>query len=152
MIQRLQSIWLLLAGLTVLALLFIPIVVSPQGSIQYEITALGLYSVTNGISTLTQTYVPLIALTSIVALVFFGSIFLFKNRKYQKRLITVGVLILLIYSFLSSRYVNDIPGGIDQSTFGNGLYLPLLAIIFAMLAVRGINNDEKLIKSADRLR
>lgn len=152
MIQRIQSVWLLIASISVLALLFIPIVVSQQGAMQYEITALGLFSKTEGASQQIETFIPLIVLTILVALLLISSIFLFNNRRIQKRVISIAVLVLLGYSFLSSRYVNEIPGGIEQSSFGNGLYLPLVAIIFSMLAVRGINNDDKLIKSADRLR
>ena len=152
MIQRIQSVWLLIASISVLALLFIPIVVSQQGAVQYEITALGLFSKAEGASQQIETFIPLIILTILVALLLISSIFLFNNRRIQKRVISIAVLVLLGYSFLSSRYVNEIPGGIEQSSFGNGLYLPLVAIIFSMLAVRGINNDDKLIKSADRLR
>lgn len=152
MIQRIQSVWLFLAGITVLGLLFVPIVVADEGTTHYEITANGLYSITNGVSQKLDTFIPLIVLTILVSLIFFVSIFNYKNRKIQKRGISIGIILMLVYSFITSRYVTEIPGGIDNSTFSTGLYIPMAAIIFSMLAIRGINNDEKLIKSADRLR
>ena len=41
---------------------------------------------------------------------------------------------------------------LGANNYGIGLILPSLAILFIILAIRGIRNDEKLIKSADRLR
>lgn len=46
MIQRIQSIWLLLAAVTICCLLFIPMVIANTGGAEYYIIASGLYQKT----------------------------------------------------------------------------------------------------------
>lgn len=75
----------------------------------------------------------------------------YKNRKSQLSLGKANYFVLLItitYMFLSVK--NDIVS--EDPTYGIGLYLLVSAIPFVFLANRGIKNDEKLIKSLDRLR
>ena len=80
-------------------------------------------------------------------------LFKFKNRKAQLSLGKANyfvLLITLIYMFLSvsSLTINEI----SEPIYNVGLYLLVSAIPFVFLANRGIKNDEKLIKSLDRLR
>jgi hypothetical protein len=77
----------------------------------------------------------------------------YKNRKAQLSLGKANYFILLvtlIYMFLSVSLSEEI--GVDDPTYGVGLYLLVSAIPFVFLANRGIKNDDKLIKSLDRLR
>ncbi|MBY0543248.1 MAG: DUF4293 domain-containing protein, partial [Sphingobacteriaceae bacterium] len=46
MIQRIQTIWLLLAALTICCLLFLPMVTATVGSAEYYVIASGLYEKT----------------------------------------------------------------------------------------------------------
>jgi hypothetical protein len=39
-----------------------------------------------------------------------------------------------------------------STTYGIGMMLPLLSLIFCLLAIRGIRKDEELVRSADRIR
>lgn len=41
---------------------------------------------------------------------------------------------------------------INADSIGVGLFLLPIAILFFILAIRGIRNDENLIRSAERLR
>ncbi len=152
MIQRIQTIWLFLAGLTVLSLLFFPMVSSIDGNTSYKVTASGLFSNVDGVSQKLETFLPLIAGTVIVAIFCFANIFNFRKRFLQKRGIFIAIVLMLGLSFACSRYANQIPGGLDNAEFGPGVFMPMLAMMFAGLAIRGINKDEKLIQSAERLR
>lgn len=96
----------------------------------------------------------LLALTVIGGLVTFGAIFLFNNRGLQKRLSYMGVVMaillplvafLLIYNERTGEALGDVNDGL-------GIYPPIIALIFAILAGRAIGKDDKLVKSMDRLR
>jgi Ca2+/Na+ antiporter len=98
----------------------------------------------------------LIAVNLIIAALCFASIFLFKNRKLQKRLssslmISTAAFVILL-SASSAELMKSVPAGNVEGSLSWGLVMPALAIVFLLLANRGINKDEELIKSADRLR
>ena len=152
MIQRIQSIWLLLATLTICCLLFVPMVTTTVGSTEYQVLATGLYQKTGEVTTKVEAFLPLLISTIAVALMCFANIFNFKKRAIQKRIIIANVVLIIGLSFWCSQYAKRIPGGLETANYGIGMFLPVIAILFCMLAVRGINNDEKLLRSADRLR
>ena len=73
----------------------------------------------------------------------------------QLSLIIQVVLICLfaIWMFVATNNILDlINQSIGASNIGIGFFLLPVSIIFLGLAIRGIRNDEKLIKSAERLR
>ncbi len=80
------------------------------------------------------------------------TIYLYRNRKLQfvlNRLNIVLNLFLLgtfVYGSLSTS------GGIQLSEKGVGMFLPIISIVFLVLANKAIQKDETLVKSADRLR
>jgi len=145
MIQRKQSIWLLLAALSNLVLFFVvlykaaapSVLTSPEGYI-YTTNRLTLM-LNAGIITL----VPVIA------------IFLFGNRKRQKQITVFSIIACL--SFVSLMWMitsnADKQSGLaTQGQWYPGALMPFVAIVFLVLAIIGINRDEKLVKSMDRLR
>lgn len=152
MIQRIQSIWLFLAGATISCLLFLPMVTSNLIGGEFYIIASGLYQKVGGATKKVADYLPLLLSIIAVALVCFINIFNFKKRKLQKQLAYLSVALIIGISFLCSQYAKKVPGGIDMANYDTGMYLPPLAIAFCLLAVRGINRDEALLRSADRLR
>jgi hypothetical protein len=152
MIQRIQSIWLLLATLTICCLLFVPMVTTTVGSTEYQVLATGLYQKTGEVTTKVEAFLPLLISTIAVALMCFANIFNFKKRAIQKKIIIANVVLIIGLSFWCSQYAKRIPGGLETANYNVGMFLPVIAILFCMLAVRGINNDEKLLRSADRLR
>ena len=99
---------------------------------------------------------PLGIFNGIIILVIFISIFLFKKRRQQMRLVKLSILmnvilvglIFFVYASLIGKTLNtsaDYSGDV-------GIYLPLICLIMLILANRGILNDEKLVRSVDRLR
>ena len=84
-------------------------------------------------------------------LVTLAAIFLFANRKLQAILCRVAIFLTLAYAAYGVALgVND-PAA-DQASVEPGVALPILAIIFSALAIQYIVKDEKLVRSADRLR
>lgn len=152
MIQRIQTIWLLLASLTICCLLFLPMVTTTVGTAEYYVIASGLYQKVENTTKQIEPALPLLISTIAVAIMSFINIFNFKNRTTQKRIILANVVLIIGLSFWCSQFAKKIPGGLETANYNVGMFLPVLAIFFCILAIRGINNDEKLIRSADRLR
>jgi hypothetical protein len=147
MIQRIQSIWLLLAALVAVSLLFVP-TVGLEGSEGYFIlNGSGLKNDNLGMTT----NYPLLISNIAAALVSVANIFNFRNRKLQIRLIWINILLLAglgVWIFLLAKSVI----GLKVLDIEMGVFVIPVAIIFLFLALRGVKNDEKLIRSADRLR
>jgi len=152
MIQRIQSVWLFLAGITIFSLLLIPIVSNQAGGTETWIMVSGLYQKTKGTSQKLQAFLPLLISTVAVGVMCFAAIFCFRNRTMQKRVIMATIAMIGGLSFWIFNYARRIPGDIDNASYGAGAFVPALAIIFCILAVRGIRKDEQLLRSADRLR
>ncbi len=152
MIQRIQTIWLLLATLTICCLLFLPMVTATIGNSEYSVIASGLYEKVENTTKQIESSLPLLISTIAVALMSFINIFNFKNRATQKRIVMVNIVLIIGLSFWCSQFAKKIPGGLETANYNVGMFLPVIAILFSSLAIRGINNDDKLIRSADRLR
>jgi peptidoglycan/LPS O-acetylase OafA/YrhL len=152
MIQRIQSIWFLLAGVTIACLLFFPMVTASTGEAEYYVLANGLFEKIGNNTKLLIASTPLLLMTIAVALMSIANIFNFKNRTTQKRLAYINIVFIIALSLFCSIYSKKIPGGLETANYNVGMFLPVVAIFFCILGVRGINNDEKLLKSADRLR
>lgn len=152
MIQRVQSVWLFLAGLTLFLLLILPIVTNNTSTGQIWLQVGGIYEKTNNITRQTATYTALFGGTILAGVVCLATIFLFNNRALQKRITLLSILLIVLLIAALINYALNIPGGIVGATFNVGAYLPVLSVIFCGLAFRGIRKDEQLIRSADRLR
>lgn len=136
MIQRIQSVWLLIASVVT----FLTLKVS-----FYSGTYLpdNLYHQLNGTQNL-----PLMIATIGLGVLTLITIFLFKNRVTQLWLCIVAVLLDVVLLFLYYR---------ETSNFTRGDYaftavVHIIIIVALVLAARGINKDEKLIKDSNRLR
>ncbi len=141
MIQRIQSIWLLLAGIAGLMTYKLPLW---TGKLQDG-------SAKNFLGTES---LPLFAAIVATCLLGFVTIFLFKDRKTQKSLSILGMFLSIGIVALEFIIVSDYKKQFNflESTWKFGAIMPILMVIFFLLAWQGIRKDEKLIKSLDRLR
>lgn len=103
-------------------------------------------------STMIQPIYPLLVSNIAVALICFINIFNYKKRSFQKRFAIISIILIVGFAFLCGVYAQKVPGGIEGASFGVGTYLPALAILFVVLGIFSINEDENLIRSAERLR
>lgn len=152
MIQRIQSIWLLLATIVLILMLFLPIASKNIGGEESAIYIKGMQQTFGGNGLLVKTNIPILLTGIVITIICFISIFNFKRRSLQKRLIIFTIAAIIGFAFWCSVYAKQLPGGIEGATFGVGAYMPALAILFLVLAIFGINKDERLIRSAERLR
>lgn len=155
MLQRIQSVHLLFASLALFALFLFPLAhnIYINGK-AVSIMVTGIFEDINGHQSHTQFFVALTVATAVIALVPLIIIFRYKNRKQQILLGYATILLVIGFSFWMSQSVKNIMGSIqlDTHNWGIGLFLTSISIVFLLLAIKAIKNDEKLIKSADRLR
>jgi len=133
MIQRIQSIWLLLASAAAFSVLRFPFYYTPT-PLALEINGSAQYS-------------TLISLAFSACLSFI-TIFLYGNRMLQLKVVLVNFLLSILISYFIYTIVLTNSGG--------GFTLPSLALfvipLFQIMAVVQIYKDDQKVKSADRLR
>jgi len=155
MLQRIQSIWLLLASLSIYALFIFPLVHNIYVDDKLlTITVTGVLQDVNGKLTNTDGFGALTNITALVGIVPIIIIFLYKNRPQQVALSYGAMLLIIGLSIWMEKSVAAVTGGgqIALSSFGIGVLLSSISLVFMVLAVKSIRRDEKLVKSADRLR
>jgi hypothetical protein len=151
MIQRIQSVYLLLVTALLTSNIFLPIAsfVDSKG-VAYPLTPLHVAFPEAGLN-----YTPLgqLALLILSALIAFATIFLYKNRKLQIRMSVFNLLIMAgFYSvvLVSVIFLKSSSKAVLSPSFG--LCLPLIAMILNYLAIRAIRKDDAMVKAADRIR
>jgi uncharacterized membrane protein len=137
MLQRIQTIWLLLAGIAAMLTIKLPYYSGIQDPLipYHELNA-----TTGGIA--------ILLVTITVAVVAVINIALFKNRKMQLRLCVAGIVLEALLIYLYFRQIS----AFTQGTYALTSILHMCILLFFVLAARGINADDKLIKDSDRLR
>ncbi|MGA8853137.1 MAG: DUF4293 domain-containing protein [Christiangramia sp.] len=136
MLQRIQTVYLLLAAITAAGLIFV----------------FSLWKNSAGAEVYAQDQLVVLGMFLGSAAFSIVSIFMFKNRKLQ---FVLGRLNIILNLFLLGVFVYwslTLPGEIDISEKGIGMFLPIISIVFIVLANKAIKKDEDLVKSVDRLR
>ena len=143
MIQRIHSIFLLLAAAAALGLFGLPLAATSEPVTNSVLFADAQYQL--------EDHWSLMASFGLAGLFLLGAIFLFRNRKMQMNLTLFGVLLSIIGAGVSAYFFFSDTGANEADPSG-GIGLPIATIIFGLLAYTYINKDEKLVRSADRLR
>jgi len=157
MIQRIQTTWLLLASLTLFLLFLFPYLqYFDNFGTAMAIKITGIYQgVSEGVVQI-KSFILQTIVTVVLALMPLVTIFYFKNRKKQLQITYLNiflVILLAVWFYVSSNNaVVEINKTLALENIGIGALLAPLNIVFLYLAAKGIRNDEKLIKSVDRLR
>lgn len=140
MLQRLQTVWLLLVAV----LAFVSLKVSFfSGNILVE-------NVKQFQNFTAMSNMLIMILTVGVGIASLITIFLFKDRKLQIKIgfavLAVAVLNIVLYYLQTKNYVPE------EWTFDITSLITIAIPFLLFLAIRGIYKDEKLVKSVDRLR
>ena len=150
MLQRIQTIYLLIVTLLVGSMFFYPYaeLLGEEKQI-YVFNFNGLFL--DGII-YHHTVTPVILL-SLIVLISFCSIFLYKKRILQMRISFINLLLMLGYIGLNYYYIksfsNQLSGVISYTII---VVFPLVAAILIYLAIRAIGKDEALVRSLNRIR
>ncbi len=135
-IQRIQSIYLL-------------VVVLVSGALPFW---LPLWTDEQSIPVYAQDDLLVMGSFGVVAILALSAIFMYKNRKNQ---FVINRLNMILNLFLLGFFVYrslTLSGETNVSEKGIGMLLPIVSIVFLVLANKAIKKDEDLVKSVDRLR
>jgi presenilin-like A22 family membrane protease len=124
MIQRIQSLYLLISGLLTISLLLFP----PVAAFPCRVSEIGFR-----------------LSAFVIAHLAFIAIFLFKKRQKQIRLIYINLIMIAVF-YVALFIVFPVSG------FQLSAVSPLLSVPFSLLALRAIKKDDELVRSLDRIR
>ncbi|MFR9651384.1 MAG: DUF4293 domain-containing protein [Rikenellaceae bacterium] len=154
MIQRIQTIYLLLAGVLSGLFAFMPLLYfSTSDGGLFDIYARGVAAGGSFINEVVYLWI----LAGGATLLPIVNIFLFKNRMAQVRLCIVNVVLLLgnylllgTYFFMAVGAFKEI--GIESRGFHPAVFASLVSIVLVLFAAKAIFRDEMLVRSVDRIR
>ena len=144
MIQRIQTIYLLLVLIVSGGISFVALLWTSMAGDNYYLTNMidsnswGLISIPIGFI--------------ISALLSFWSVLKFKNRKEQIKLNRFNIVSNLYLLGIFVYQLLTLSGESKISEKGIGLFLPVIVIVLLVLANKATQKDEELVKSVDRLR
>lgn len=135
-IQRIQTLMLLIAVILVAVFCL-----TPYGTLAGEPAT----------SIFVKEAPALLVLNIAVAVLLFITIFMYKNLRQQMRM-TILSMILVCVSVVTSLFVLNKAYDSATPILLGGVGLLVLALVFALLAYRGMRHDHNLLRSTDRLR
>lgn len=138
MIQRQQTLWLLLVLVAALLSFMFPFVVGDE--MQKNLPVRKVVDAGSNFFLLILTGASIILSTT--------TVFLFKNRKQQMQLCLLGVLLSALIIFLYILQMNKL----IKPTLALSCIFPFAAAVGYFMAFRNIRKDENLVKSLDKLR
>ena len=141
MLQRMQSIWLLLAAVCG----FLTLKFSFFSGNKLDATNVKTFQYLTASGS-----IIILILTVAVFVAVLITIFLYKNRKLQLRITLSAIIVSLLNIFLYYRETKKFVEG--ESGYNLTSLLAVAIPVFLILAARNIYRDEKLVKSMDRLR
>ena len=131
MIQRIQSIYLFLAAIAMTLISFkVPI-----------------YTI-NETLFMAQDDKKMFILTIVGTILTLLGLFMFKNRKFQMKLIRLTILIQMIIGVRLFMLFNKFEVVLNN----NLLFLMAFTLIALVMAYRGVKKDDDLVRSVDRIR
>ncbi len=166
MLQRVQTIFMTIAAVAMILMLFFPIWEKSDQQFdadQREYAIMDAFQLeykqidkeANEVMLGTQTTFILSVGAIAAALVMMFSITRYKNRMTQVKLNALFSLLTaatLVGTYLYTSKANALFDPTVPGTFLIGFYLPIAAMLNNFLANRFIRKDEQLVKSADRIR
>lgn len=147
-IQRIQTVYLIIAIILMVVFAFFPALSFELGGREFVYGALETGKV--GVTHFDPLMLMLIVLISLLALI---DIFLYKNLQRQMTVCFVDIIIglAMLVAICIQAYLVGTRDGVTL-TWQWYLALPVLSIIFLMLAHKSMSKDKKMLRDSDRLR
>ena len=150
MLQRIQTLFLLLASVCMLVATVTPLASFFYNGNPVVFEAMGLFRDGN----LENSTWALFVIGAISSLLSLMTVFLYKARIVQIRISIFNIFLMigfyLYFGFLIFRINPE--AGLQFQKIGIGVIMPAIAIILTYLAIRKIGADEVLVRSLNRLR
>ncbi len=144
MLQRVQTIYLLIAALVSGGLVFLLSLWKGANSVDFFVM--------DAIKTSNVLLIAMSILFFVSAFISICTLFLFKNRSLQLAMGRLNILINFILLGIVVYFSQNLSGETEVSEKGIGLLIPILTIVLVVLANNAIKRDDELVKSVDRLR
>lgn len=138
-IQRIQSLFLLIAGVLMTVLCF-AVPVAHIGDAEGSIATVHIYDM-----------LPVMILDILTAVLLILAIFLYKNLMFQIKVTRVSIVLILLSAIVEFVALYSQVGNLEIVWIGSAIMLGC-ALVCAFLALRGMISDQKLLSSYDRLR
>lgn len=152
MIQRIQTLWLFLAGLIIFGLFLFPYV----NYIDLQIDVVGKYGTVDNEIQKIDSHILQMLMTIFTGLLPLFIIFKYKQRKLQIKLCYLSIVMIVLLGVWMYSKAGKVLAETNQflgaKNIGIGFFLLPIAVLFIVLAINGIIKDERLVKSVDRLR
>jgi len=151
MLQRIQTVYLLIIAVLISLMLFMPLAVLQAGNDFYTFDVFGVMSVAS--SEIIFSTWGLFVLTALIALLALVTIFCYKKRMLQIRLCIFNAILMLGFYGFFIYLVFVMKQQLDVSiNVRIALSFPVICLILDYLAIRNIGADETLVRSLERLR
>ncbi|MCI5744602.1 DUF4293 domain-containing protein [Phocaeicola faecicola] len=149
MIQRIQTVYLLIVAILMVLMMSFPI-----GFFYTEAAVAEMSNLSVALPDGALDYTPwaLFVLLMLVAVLSLATIFLYKKRMLQIRLTLFSSIVLIGYYATLAFFVYSTLKGYGSFTYSWTVSLPVVSIILNWLAIRAIGKDEMLVKAYERLR
>lgn len=153
MIQRIQSLYLLIVTVLMTLTLFLNLAEISLSSETISLTPFGLSSVTgDGIELSIAKTTHMGILTLLCAIVSFLAIFMYRHRMLQVRICFALMILLAGAQFFFVYYILKMNTDLSLISYKVTDIFPIVSIILTYLAFKGVIRDEMLIKSLNRIR
>lgn len=150
MLQRIQTVYLLLASICMVVSLLTSLAIFSFDSEIVRFEAMGFYM---NQEIIFPTW-GLFVIGNISAVLSVAIVFLYNKRMLQIRLAAMNIFVILGYYALIGFYIYKRNPELNSvfENIGVGIIMPFVAIILTYLAIRKIGADEALIRSLNRIR
>lgn len=152
MIQRIQTLFMVLAVAALTAFYFVDIMVFRSENEEYHFSLLSSGNGEEAGSNFSMIAPYAVGLAILLIVI---NIFMYGNRRRQIRIadgITFLLLGILTFMMITPDKIAARLGGEWLQSISAGYYLPLIAIVCMILARRAIKKDDQLVRDSDRLR
>ncbi len=154
MLQRIQTVYLLIALILSILMIFFPLLEINHDMIDYQLRFRGLVEVAEKGNTLVQIHVFLSAIMVIIPFLTLLTIYAFKHRIVQIRVAIFNAALMLgyyaLYFLIRHTIIQQFPGAATHITWP--IIIPAINVILTILAIIAISKDEVLVRSLNRLR
>ena len=151
MIQRKQSVYLLISVLLTAVCMFLPLgtFISENMGADSTLYNIAIKSMDGSMDYVVCIMFILLLISTVSSAL---NIFLYKNRKVQTKICKTNMLLLVVWYAVFIYFAFAAGGEGTKFSFGAAGIMPFLALIGQVLAHNGIRSDEELIRSMDRIR
>lgn len=156
MIQRIQTIFLLLAAIVSMMVFVFPLASYFSDLVAMQLFLTGPVSLTPGTEVLSINVFFsyfLAVLNAMAGFIALYAMLKYKQRLFQLKLVKVSLLLNIVLLVVLFVLCDFIKSKLNVSPeYGLGIIFPIISIVLLLLAQRGIKKDEAKVKSTSRIR